>query len=380
MRILFLDQFSELGGGQHALLDTVDAVQRHGWEPLVLLPGCGPLVQALQARGVPVREIPCGPYTSGSKSASDSLHFSLDLPRQVRAFNNLVAGTNIGLIYVNGARLFPAVALASRGRTPVVFHVHSHLRGFALRLARWAVRRTEATVIGCSKSVLQPLQCDGRVIPNGVRDAGYRDRELKGGVRIGIIGRIAPEKGQLEFLNAAALLTAGLPQARFVICGAPMFGAPSGYLDAVRLRARGLPVDFIGWQRDVARVLNDLDLLVIPSRQEGMARIALEAFSAGVPVVASPAGGIPEAVIDGVTGFLTRQCSAEALAERIVEVLAADPDIVRQVTRNARQAWAQSYTVGAYQTRITNLLQTLASERAPASPPEREAERPLQRR
>ena len=48
---------------------------------------------------------------------------------------------------------------------------------------------------------------------------------------------------------------------------------------------------------DVGHVLNDLDLLVVPSHQEGMARIVLEAFSAGVPVVAFPAGGIPEAVI-----------------------------------------------------------------------------------
>ena len=48
-----------------------------------------------------------------------------------------------------------------------------------------------------------------------------------------------------------------------------------------------------------------------------MARVVLEAFSAGVPVIAFPAGGIPEAVIDGETGFLTREFTAEALAARI---------------------------------------------------------------
>ena len=78
MRILFLDQFSELGGGQHALLDTVDAVQLRGWEPHVLLPGPGPLVDALQSRNVAVAEIPCGPYGSGHKSVVDSMRFALD--------------------------------------------------------------------------------------------------------------------------------------------------------------------------------------------------------------------------------------------------------------------------------------------------------------
>ena len=54
MRVLFLDQFSDLGGGQHALLNTVDAVQQNGWEPHVLVPGQGELVEALRSRNVPV--------------------------------------------------------------------------------------------------------------------------------------------------------------------------------------------------------------------------------------------------------------------------------------------------------------------------------------
>jgi glycosyltransferase involved in cell wall biosynthesis len=380
LKVLFLDQFSELGGGQHALLDTVDAVKQMGWDAHVLLPGHGPLVEALQSRQVQVDAIPCGPYRSGPKSAGDSLRFIFDLPRQAQTIGSLVADANISLIYANGPRLFPAVALASRGRTPVVFHVHSHLSGFALRLARWAVRRTGAKVVGCSKSVLRPLECAGHVIPNGVRDIGYRERELTGSVRIGIVGRISPEKGQLELVNAAEMLRARFPRARFVICGAPMFGAPSSYFEAVRLLARDLPVEFIGWQQDVGRVLNDLDLLVIPSHQEGMARIALEAFSAGLPVIAFPAGGIPEAVIDGETGFLTRQFSAEALAARIRDVLEADPDNVRQVVRNARQAWLQSYTTDTYQERITKLLQPLASDSQQALRPERAIEMPLQPR
>ena len=63
------------------------------------------------------------------------------------------------------------------------------------------------------------------------------------------VGRIAPEKGQMEFVKARPLLNDEFPQARFVICGAPLFGARSDYFDAVRLRARGLPVEFVGWQR-----------------------------------------------------------------------------------------------------------------------------------
>ncbi len=380
MRILFLDQFSELGGAQHALLDTVDAVQLSGWETRVLVPGRGPLVEALQSRNVAVAEIPCGPYGMGHKSVADSLRFALDLRRQVRRISELITRENIDLVYVNGPRLLPAAALATPHRAPILFHVHSHLRGSALRVARWSIRRSAVTVVGCSKSVLEPLQCKQHVISNGVRDAGYRERYFGRPWRIGIVGRIAPEKGQMELVNAVAFLKDKFPQARFVICGAPLFGTRTHYFDAVRLQARGLPLQFIGWQPDVRQILNELDLLVAPSHHEGMGRIVLEAFSAGVPVVAFPAGGIPEAVIDGVTGFLTHQFTAQALAARMSDVMTAPPGTIREIARNARQAWARSFTVGAYQRSITNLLETLASERDPASREEREAEMPLQRR
>jgi glycosyltransferase involved in cell wall biosynthesis len=380
LKILFLDQFSEMGGGQHALLDTVEAVQQRGWEPHVLVPGQGPLLQALQSRAVATGEIPCGPYQSGSKSPADSIRFAVDLRQQVRTIQDWVERQEIGLIYVNGPRLLPAASLATQGRTPLVLHLHNHLRGSALRLARWAIGRTAATVLGCSNSVLEPLRRDRdprqfHVVPNGVRDAGYRERDFdrRGNWRIGVIGRISPEKGTLEFVNAAAALNREFPQARFVICGAPLFRATSAYFNAVRDRSRGLPVEFTGWRQDVGRVLDDLDLLVMPSLQEGMGRAVLEAFSAGVPVLAFPSGGIPEAVIDGQTGFLTNEVSAEALAARIRDAIAGAPETLRQIARNARQAWMRQYTVSAYRERIIERLETLL----PASRKENEAEMPM---
>jgi glycosyltransferase involved in cell wall biosynthesis len=219
LKVLFLDQFADLGGAQHALLGTVDAVLRAGWEACVLLPGPGPLADALRARDVLTSEIPCGPYRSGSKTASDAVRFALDLRRQVRIIGELVNDADVDLIYVNGPRLLPAAALAARSRTPIVFHLHSHLRGSALRLTRWSLRRAPATVVGCSNSVLDPLrphiaERSLHVIPNGVRDLGYHARcfDLAHRLRIGVIGRIAPEKGQMEFVEAAALLRDEFPK------------------------------------------------------------------------------------------------------------------------------------------------------------------------
>jgi glycosyltransferase involved in cell wall biosynthesis len=384
VKILFLDQFSELGGAQQALLDTLQAVDHRGWEAHVLIPRSGPLWDELCSRGVPAGEIPCGPYHSGNKSAADVWRFAFDLGRQARVISDLTGRGDIDLIYVNGPRLLPAVALATRGHARVLFHAHSHVRQkSAALLAGWSVRRTAASVVGCSQSVLEPLQGHAaadrmHVIPNGVRDIGYRHRTFghDGNWRIGVIGRIAPEKGQAEFVRAAALLEHQLPGAEFVICGAPLFGTSNRYRDAVHSAARALPVRFVGWQPDVGGILQELDLLVVPSNQEGMGRIIVEAFSAGVPVVAVPSGGVPEVVADGETGFLTREGSPEALAERIREAAETGQDELKRVALNARRAWQRSYTAAVYQERIIRLLEHLAS----LAPAERETEALPQRR
>jgi glycosyltransferase involved in cell wall biosynthesis len=360
MNVLFLDQYSALGGAQHCLLDLIPGIEARGWRAHAALPRGGPLVDLLRARGLPVDNIPCGPYRSGSKSAADLLRFAADVPLQIAKISALLDGT--GLVYVNGPRLLLAAALASHGRVPILFHAHHAIeqRGAAY-LEGLALRHSGATVAAISEATARPLRKwvpSARIhtIPNGSADLGFRERRFGQRMRIGIVGRIAPEKGQREFLRAAALLLPYAPHARFVICGAPLF-SNRVYYDEVLSLASSLPVEFLDWQNDVAPVMHDLDVLVIPSRQEGMSRVLIEAFSAGLPVVAFPVGGIPEVIEDRVTGFLTPAASPEALAATLKEVLARDAEQLHTVTRSARRQWERRYTLARYREEITNLME-----------------------
>ena len=380
MEILFLDQFSVLGGAQLCLLDVLEAVEKRGWHAHVALPGNGPLAERARSRGFGVDQIPSGPYRSGSKGLADFFQLPLDVWRQKRTLTEIINRGNFDLIYVNGPRMLPAAALAARDRLPLLFHAHNRLmQASAAGLAGWIVRHSTATVIACSNFVAQPLANyvgNGRlhVIPNGTPDAGFRERAFgpERSWRIGLIGRISPEKGQAEFLQAVAALAPEFPAAKFVICGAPII--PAGqYLHSVSELARGLPVEFFGWRDDITSVLAELDLLVVPSKHEGMGRVIVEAFSAGVPVVAFATGGIPEVIADGETGFLVFPATPEELAARIRAVILSDADAVRRVVINARRGWEQSYTVSSYQSRIMDLMEeTILSwraEREKAPPP-----------
>lgn len=364
MNILFLDQFSDLGGAQQCLLDLVPAVQAEGWNVSCAVPGRGRLVEKLHERNVAVHSLPVTHLASGHKSPRDSLRFAREAPKLIREIARLAEETRPDLVYVNGPRLLPAAAwVARRTGRPLLFHCHNHIaqRSAAIMAGR-ALQLARARVIACCRYVARPLwpYVDPgrlRVIYNGVT-APHTWRCSTGGPRIGVIGRISTEKGQAEFLEAARIVVQKYPAAKFVICGAPLFAdtAAERYSDRLRELSAGLPVEFTGWQEDVNAILARLDILVVPSlREPGAPRVVIEAFAARVPVVAFVSGGIPEIVVHGQTGFLIEPPAAEALAAKLATLL-DDPDALRATAGRAYEVWKESFTLERYQREVLEVI------------------------
>jgi glycosyltransferase involved in cell wall biosynthesis len=358
VNVLFLDQFSDLGGAQLCLLDLVPALQAAGWTVSCAVPGRGRLVEKLHALGGAVHSLPVTHLASGHKSARDSLRFAREAPKLVREIARLAEETRPDLLYVNGPRSLPAAAwVARRTGRPLLFHCHNHLaQRSAAVVAGRALQLCRARVIACCRYVARPLwpYVDPgrlRVIYNGVAAPPGMRAANTDGPRIGIIGRISPEKGQAEFLEAARLVAQKHPAAKFVVCGAPLFSdaAAERYSERLRELASGLPVEFTGWQEDVNAILAQLDVLVVPSlREPGAPRVVIEAFAARVPVVAFVSGGIPEIVSHNETGFLIEPPTSDALAAKLVALL-DDPDALRAAAGRAHEAWKEQFTLERYQ-------------------------------
>ncbi|HTS77010.1 MAG TPA: glycosyltransferase family 4 protein [Bryobacteraceae bacterium] len=374
MKILFLEQFGETGGGQRCLLDLLPAIRERSWSATVAAPA-GPLLDLARAGSVGTTAICMGTYRNGHKSVRDTLAFALHTAQLAR----WIAARDADLIYVNAPRPLVAAALGSRGR-PVIFHAHHFLeQGAAARVARWAIRRARATVIANSRHVAGQYSGERlHVIYNGVNPIPFmRKTFAPGGCwRIGVIGRIAPMKGQTDFLCAAAAIVAERA-AHFLICGEPMFSQPD-YCNEVRRLAEGLPVEFPGWREDMAVVLAGLDLLIVPSTAaESTTRVILEAWSAGVPVVAYAAGGIPEIVRDSVDGFLVPECEPGALARKILEVTRLD---LAPVAERARVHFERGFTLDRWQQQVTSVISACVSTTADSNPAwERKAARAARR-
>jgi glycosyltransferase involved in cell wall biosynthesis len=362
MRLLLLDQFSDLGGAQQVLLEMLPAIRERGWQALVGLPGEGELFERIRNLGFEAQRIDCGPYGSGKKSARDLARFAMGSPKLAQQIRSMAQGVDV--VYVNGPRLLPAAAM-SRLRAPVLFHAHSYLApGVIQRLTGMSLRRLNAWVVGSCRFASDPWReyvAAGRfsVIYNGVMGP-TAPRRSGGRPAIGCVGRIAPEKGQREFVAAASIIHRVLPDCRFVVYGAALFSDAGAvrYEAEVRADAAGLPVEFAGWTTDVYEALANLDLLLVPSAaHEATTRVILEAFAAGVPVIAFGVGGIPEVVEHGVDGLLAG--SVDEMARMVVELL-GETARYAAMCEAARRAWRLRFTLEGYHRQILERIVNIA--------------------
>jgi glycosyltransferase involved in cell wall biosynthesis len=316
-------------------------------------------------------KLPYGEYVSGDKPLLEIFKYAGRLPRIARRLMKLVQVLDAGLIYVNGPRLAPPAALASRlTKIPIVFHCHNRLfQRSAITLTGRSLQIARANVIACCEYVAVPLRMfldPSRisVVYNGVekvREVSWR--KANGKPRIGVVGRIESEKGQLEFIEAARRVVRRLPDCRFSIIGAPMFSDDSYYKKVVAA-SEGLPVEFSGWQNDLSQIFANLDLLVVPSTPvEATTRVILEAYSAGVPVSAFACGGIPEVVRNGETGFLAQERTPEALAECIVSALEMEPAARAAIKNRARVYWSENFRLERYRKSVCEVVDDAARRR-----------------
>jgi glycosyltransferase involved in cell wall biosynthesis len=92
----------------------------------------------------------------------------------------------------------------------------------------------------------------------------------------------------------------------------------------------------LGWRRDIPEILSSIDILVLTSLWEGLPRVFPQAMASGVPVVATEVDGAPEAIKNGVTGFLLQPRDIEGMAERIIYLI-RNPDRAREMGEEGRK-------------------------------------------
>ncbi|RMI03499.1 glycosyltransferase, partial [Cellulomonas triticagri] len=310
-----------------------------------------------------------------ARSAAGTLPFVGRLARLLRALDpDVVHSTSLKADLIG----LPAAALACR---PLVWHVHDriaddYLPGPVARVLRVLARRGPRHVVVNSRATaatLLPLPRGWTLAYPGLAPEQVAvdpaARAVPAEPVIGLVGRISPTKGQVEFVEAAALLAERYPTATFRIIGEALF-AEQAYADRVRalVAERGLSdrVELTGFAADPAAAMDALSVLVHASpTPEPFGQVVAEGMARGVPVVATSGGGADEIAVaeDGTARcLLVPPRDVPALAAAVAEVL----DHPEAAAERAARAWKdvqQDYAIAATADRLTQVWRTTARSR-----------------
>jgi glycosyltransferase involved in cell wall biosynthesis len=353
-RVVYLNSAAGVGGGEKWMLALADGLDPARYASAFVVTGEGRFADEARRRGHPVTVIGLARLVSARSLVALVRHF-----RQARP----------DLVHTAGARasFYGRLAAWLAGVPAVISSVHTSIGDY--EVAGWRRRlylaldrltaRIAHRLIATSETVAADLVARGQAprsrvatIPNrpDPRDlAPTRPRaavrwELgaaDGEVLLGVVARLAEQKGVADFLDASAQL-AGRAGWRAVIVG----DGPERAALEVRARRLGLAgrCGFAGTRTDLGDLLAAFDLLVVPSRSEGLPYLVLEAMVAGTPLVATAVGGIPEVVVDGVHATLVPPRAPARLAGAIAGCL-DDPARARGRADAARRHAAETLSL-----------------------------------
>lgn len=352
-----------MGGGEVALLNLVGALDPARYEPVVLLFADGPLCERLRQAGVETHVMPMAAGVSNTRKddlgggtlmrmgdVASTFSFAFRVAR-------FITRASVAIVHTNSLKSDLIAGFAARmARRPLVWHVRDRIADDYLpqkvALVFRALCRTFPTrVIAISDAVRQTLGRNSRVrvVHDGTHLPAVSNHSPHGeGMRVGLVGRISPWKGQDVFLRAASIVRRQFPQARFQVIGSALFGERE-YEQRLETMARadGLngAVEFLGFRDDVADLMSRLDVLVHASTTgEPFGQVIIEGMAAGKPLVATRGGAVPEIVVDGTTGLLVPMNNAPRMAEAIA-ILLSDPEKARAMGLAGRQRVAQLFTI-----------------------------------
>lgn len=317
----------DAGGAERHVVDLARALTQRGHTVAVACSVGGRLAAPLAAAGVPVHEL-VGTLVKRRHS-----------PRYAAALAALLRRSPVDLVHahIHASAAAAAVACAATA-TPLVVTEHTEApwrRGPDRAVGRFTYRRS-ARLVAVSSAIAAMLVSSYDVAPDRVRVvrpcvvpcppvAGDRPRGV-----VGFVGRLVPSKG-LDVLVAALP-----PGARLVVVG-------DGPARALLSAAAGPAVTFLGWRDDARALLSSFSVLAVPSLTDGTPLVVSEALAAGVPVVGSAVGGIPDLVTSGVEGLLVPPGSVPLLRAALSRVL-SDPALAGSLgAAGLRRAASSSY-------------------------------------
>ena len=318
MKIAHLDTETSWRGGEQQILYLAEALREEGDENLIIARSGSALESKAKQAGFDCFFV--------SPKMEWDLFEALSIRRRLR-------DGNFDLLHAHTAHAAALGALASlRANIPLIVSRRVDFHLSKNPFSRWKYLRA-AKILAVSSAIKEILIQDGisperiEVVHSGIDLKRFEgDKKSRQDLRlpdskilIGQIAALSDQKDPLNFVRAIKALTQKGIDCRAVMVGeGPLRTKVEEEIQRLKLEGR---VFLLGFREDALEILRHLDVFVLSSRFEGLGTSILDAFAAGVPVVASRTGGIPEMVEEGVSGLLVSPGDSSSLARAVERVL-----------------------------------------------------------
>lgn len=356
------------GGGAVSLLNLLKRLDRRRFNPVVVCPSQGALVDALKSIGIKVEIIEMG--------ALKDFHF-VSFFSSIIKLSRLIKEERIDIVHSNAVcsrESFSSAIAAKMRKTPFIYHVR--ILDSIIWLERILVHLSDRIVV--ISEVVRKNLCwfkDQKKIVkiyNGIDLDEFNPRISQETMRkefglgpeaivVGTTGMLVPHKGIQYFLQAAAGIVKKCPNARFLVVGGPIkkFKNYREKLEKLTgLLGLNEKVIFTGFRADLPRILAGIDIFVLASTREAFGRTLVEAMAVGKPVVATRVGGITEVVEDGVSGLLVSPRNPQAIADAVINLI-RDKDKANGMGLAGRRRAMEFFDINANVQGTTELYEAL---------------------
>lgn len=353
LRVALMLESDGPGGAEVMLLKLAHELRRRGHHPIHVGPAEG--------RGWLGRRF----QEDGFQRETFSLRRRVDFGC-LRGLAQMLRRRRVDIVHSHEFTLSVYGAAAAKwiGVPHIITH-HSNLyfskKWYRRATLRWACRAS-AAVVAVSAVTRRELE-NGLGLTSGSVGLVYNGVDVQGGDRESVrrevgarpdesllvaLGTVEPRKGHILLLQALAEIRRRRPDLawRLVIAGQDRYDTTASLRAFAVERGFGDRVHFVGFRKDTWSLLAAADIFTMPSIHEGLPMALLEAMRAGVPVVASRAGGIPEAITGEEEGLLVPVGDVPALASAL-ELLIANPAPRRAIAERGRRRADSAFTVEA---------------------------------
>ncbi len=379
-KILYISHSPYFNGAEICLLTLVKIINKDLFEPIVVFPAPGPLVEEMKSIGVKTYISPIERWIrfGFEKPVRDS-----NMSYRVQMIARIIDEEAIDLVHTNSSVVLEGAIAAKYKNVPHVWHIHEFLKehpelssclplAFVYEIISYLSKKI-VCVSDFTKSQFEPIAVNDKLttIYNGVEinenfqeynflrsNLGIKDNEL---IAV-VVGLLTEAKGYQNLLETASLIRKKGNNTKFVWIG----GSSKKNLRNFNLKIRnsGLKnsVTYLGFRKDIQAILRCSDLLISPSIMENLSLSILEAMAAGLPVIATDCGGTYECVVNGQTGFIVPVNDSIKLSEKIIEI-SYDEKKRKMFGENGFTRFLNNFSANVYVEKFENLYSEILDGR-----------------